>query len=233
MRLVLRLPYYVHVAEPAVANAPVLLFLHGIGEGFVNKTLEQIGHKNLLQQGPPKYIQTVSPDHPLRKSFTLVAPQLPDRGTLWSGVVDDVEKILVGHRSDKGKLYIFGFSKGGLGAFQVAKKLRANALVTVDASPMEEAPEELIDKWVNPLKDIPFWAIHTNYEPNEPFEKIQKFNRMLTDKVHYDPSAWPSTGAQWRSSEKAPAEKTSVERHVWICDKVSQSTAPYEWLLQH
>jgi len=164
MKLVFRLPYYAYPAKPT-ADAPVLLFLHGIGEGFVSK--EQIGPQNLFQQGPPKHLGTLPATHPLRSSFTLVAPQLPDRETSWSDVINDVEQLLVSHRSHGGKLYIFGFSKGGLGAFQVAERLGADALVAVDASPMGVAPKDAVDQWVRPLGQLPFWAIHTSYAPGE------------------------------------------------------------------
>ena len=53
MKLVVRLPYYIYPTEPA-PERPILLFLHGVGEGFVSGV--RIGHLNLLQQGPPKHL---------------------------------------------------------------------------------------------------------------------------------------------------------------------------------
>jgi pimeloyl-ACP methyl ester carboxylesterase len=230
MNLVFKLPHYIYPAKP-VADAPVLLFLHGIGECFVNN--EQIGPQNLFQQGPPKHLGTLSSNHPLRSSFTLIIPQLPDRETSWSDVVEDVKQILISHRSDGAKLYIFGFSKGGLGAFQVANQLSADALVTVDASPLDLKPEDAINKWVRPLGQRPFWAIHTSYAPDEHFRKIQEFNELLTQCTHNGLFSLPKAGEQWRSVENAPIGKNPVERHVWICDEASKSIAPYNWLLRH
>jgi hypothetical protein len=244
MKFVYRLPYYVYPEKP-VAEAPVLLFLHGVGEGFISKEdplgrqtdgalhLGEIGHRNLLRQGPPKHLKTLPSGHPLLRSFTLVAPQLPDRDTLWGDAVDDVEKILGGHRSDGGKVYIVGFSKGGLGAFQVADRLDATALVTIDASPMDVAPKDAIEMWVKPMAKRPLWAIHTSYAPGERFRKIQEFNELLTLVMHNGISSPPKASAQWRSFEHAPAGKDPVQRHVWICDEATRSEAPYEWLLQH
>ena len=232
MVLVLRLPYYMHPEKPRVGS-PLLLFLHGVGEGFVNR--DQIGHSNLLQQGPPKHLATILPDHPLRTSFTLVAPQLPDRETLWSEVIDDVQEILDSCRTEKGKLYIMGFSKGGLGAFQVAKELGADALITIDASPMDFAPEGAVNRWGSLVAECPFWAIHANYAEGERFSKIQRFNELLTLEMHIDGLArLPNTGAQVRSLVQAPDDKKEqVDRHVWVCDQVSTSDMPYRWLLQH
>jgi dienelactone hydrolase len=143
MKLVLRLPYYVYPDE-TIRSVPILLFLHGVGEGFSNNG--QIGHRNLTQQGPPKYLESwpsaLPPDHPIL-SLTILSPQLPDRETPWSDVVADLEEILARHRAHAGKLYIMGFSKGGLGAFQVARQLKADALVTIDASPMAHPPKRL------------------------------------------------------------------------------------------
>jgi predicted peptidase len=194
MKLVLRLPYYLYPNETN-SSAPILLFLHGVGEGYSNNG--QIGHRNLTQQGPPKYLESLPspalpPLHPIL-GLNVVAPQLPDRETLWSDVVADLKEILARHRPDAGKLYIMGFSKGGLGAFQVAAQLKADALVAIDASPMAQPPREAFSEWVSPLKQ-PFWAIHTRYAPDEKFRKIQEFNELLTENVHHHGVSSPPRG---------------------------------------
>jgi predicted peptidase len=102
------------------------------------------------------------PGHPILR-LTVVAPQLPDRDTPWTDVVDDVGKILAHYRTAGKKLYIMGFSKGGLGAFQVAAQLHADALVAIDASPMSLYTQKAFSRWVQPLREFPFWAIHTSY----------------------------------------------------------------------
>jgi pimeloyl-ACP methyl ester carboxylesterase len=248
MKFCLRLPYYLH--KP-VERAPVLLFLHGIGEAFITVRepirqddgtiqLGQIGHRNILQQGPPKFLN-LRPDHPkglktghpLWNRFTVVAPQLPDRQTPWTDVIDDVEKIVSGHLSEE--LYIVGFSKGGLGAFQLARQLNAKALVTIDASPMDDKPGDAVTKYVTPLGEIPFWAIYTTYEPrHKKFLKIQEFNDGLLKGDPDNFSNQPAPNSQSRSRVKAPEDKPEEgERHGWICDQVTMSAAPFEWLLKH
>lgn len=228
MKLELRVPYYVH---PPQSRRPILLFLHGIGEGFVNKS--QSGHDNALRQGPPKHLETLGPNHPLLNLFTLIVPQLPDRQTLWDAVVDDLHAILAPYRSADARLYLVGFSKGGLGAFQVAGRLGAAALVTIDASPMDLPARDALARRVNLARQPPFWAIYTSYTQNEDFWKIQEFNELLTDQVHSGLDVMPAVGRKIRTLEEAPPGMAPVARHVWLCDQVSACAAPYEWLLRH
>ena len=226
MKLVLKLPYF-YYPDPPVPEAPVLLFLHGVGEGFVSR--KQVGHLNLLQQGPPKHLDSLREDHPLRTSFTFVAPQLPERDTLWNEAVGDVEEIVDRYRSHGEKLYIMGFSKGGLGAFQLAKPLEARAIVAIDASPMRMTPQKAFDQCVATMGQRPFWAVYTNS-----LQHVQEFNELLTKSGHEGLSIPPKTGARTRSFVRAPEEKGSPTlRHTWICDEVSVNVAPYKWLLQH
>ena len=247
MKFYLRLPYFLHKPSEGLPN---LLFLHGIGEAFITLKepirqddgtiqLGQIGHKNILQQGPPKFLEMgqdhaegLTENHPLWGRFTVIAPQLPDRETPWSHVTDDVKQIVSGHPAEK--LYIVGFSKGGLGTFQLAAALNANALVTIDASPMDDKPDDAVAKWVAPLGELPFWAIHTNYVPKEKFEKIKLFNEGLKKSEHKDLSTEPAPNSQSRLFVDPPSNKmTQIERHVWICDQVTKNAAPFEWLLKH
>lgn len=223
--------YYVYSGK-SDPQAPVLLFLHGVGECFFNeKNKQQIGPKNLFEQGIPKRLTDASPDHPLRTSFILIAPQLPDRETPWINVVDELKEILIRHCSKRPKLYIIGFSKGGLGAFQVSDQLHVDAMVIIDASPMNQPPREACNQWVK--QPPPFWAIHTSYRHDESLRKIQDFNELLTRQTHQGLDIPPAAKTRSRTCEPAPTEIEGVERHVWICDQASTSAAPYRWLLQH
>ena len=69
------------VSRPATrsADTAVLLFLHGVGEGFRNPMIAGLGVRNLFRQGVPKVLcdpdVTLATDHPLMAgSFTVVAP---------------------------------------------------------------------------------------------------------------------------------------------------------------
>src|SRR5881396_2837531 len=87
------------VLRPATrsADTAVLLFLHGVGEGFRNPMIAGLGVRNLFRQGVPKVLcdpdVTLATGHPLMAgSFTVVAPQLPDRDTPWH-IQDHVQQI--------------------------------------------------------------------------------------------------------------------------------------------
>jgi len=237
MKLVLTLPYFIHTHEDDNPDIPLLLFLHGIGEGFVSR--KQIGHLNLVQQGPPKYLYhfLLEENHPLRSQFTMIAPQLPERATLWNdknaNIITDVQRILAGHQRERRKLYIMGFSKGGLGAFQVAQAVKPDAMVTMDASPMDEAPDDLAGKLARPAP-CPFWAIYTDYDVKEDWIKIQVFNQLLSQDIHRSIEVHPPTNAKVITLLPRPKDVSSmVARHISVCDRVSKSRVPYEWLLQH
>ena len=230
LKLVLRLPYYVNANTGAAA--PVLLFLHGIGEGFVSEG--ECGHDRALRHVPPRHIGSLRPDHQLRSSFTLIAPQLPDRATEWSDVADDVASITGRYRTDGGKLYIMGFSKGGLGSFQLAGALGAHALVAIDAAPMTHAPQQVISRWVDPLGRLPFWAIYTGYENGTLHHTIQVLNELLPAQEHKGLTREPAPSTQARTLLPAPDEITGLDdKHVWVCEAVSTAEAPYRWLLRH
>jgi hypothetical protein len=224
-----RMPYHVHPEGP-VPGRPILLFLHGAGEGFVSK--ERTGHENLFQQGPPKHLPSLSAGHLLRASFTLIAPQLPDRDTPWSAFTEDMQRLLAAHHPGE-RLYVMGFSKGGLGAFQVAGQLEPAALVAIDASPMTTPPEAAVEKWVRPLGRLPFWAIHTTYPPTESLHRVQQFNELAVPQAHRALSAAPRRGEQARTCLDAPSAMTPAECHVWVCDEVTTNEAAYRWLLAH
>jgi hypothetical protein len=226
LELVVPLPYYIH-SPKADAALPVLLFLHGVGEGFVNR--KRIGHENALKQGPPKWLPLVAEDHPLRTAFTLIVPQLPERDTLWSQVVADVKDIVGPRLSNGARLYVMGFSKGGLGAFQIAAEIGARALVAIDASPMHLSIPRALEA-VTSVADRPYWAVHTTYGGSESLARVQQFNEGMNASRHEGLTA-PAAGKQWRTTR--PMNGGTIDKHVGICDEVSKSPIPYQWLLQH
>src|SRR5262245_3902889 len=128
-----------HCLELGDASNPVLLFLHGVGEGFRNGEIQS--RDNLKLHGPPKHFERLAktePNHPLVKSFFLVAPQLPDRDTSWLAAIDDVGRII--ERLRHKAVYLMGFSKGGRAVFDFAIPLAARAAVAIDAAPAIRDP---------------------------------------------------------------------------------------------
>jgi predicted peptidase len=209
--------------------APLLVFLHGIGEGYVDKG--HTGKDNLTKHGPPKHAEMLSAGHPLR-AFKLLSPQLPDRDTPWTAVVDEIEALVKQHANGQ-KVYVAGFSKGGLGTLQVAKQLGAAAAFTMDAAPMSPNPKQAAVVAHAAIKDIPFWAIHTEYEAKERHRPIQDFNESLMANIHPNLASVPQKGAAWRTLVPAPAGMTPEDRHAWMAERATTSAAPYQWLLQH
>lgn len=228
----MELPYYVHPATQR-SEAPILLFLHGIGEGFDNNGERQT--QRLFQQGPPKFIAAAPADHLLRTSFTLIAPQLPDRATSWAEVGASVKHIVDRHRSGGQALYFAGFSKGGLGALELAEALSPAALLTVDASPMSADPVEMATTCARALGARPLWAIYTNYDRGAHKQwKFQSFNEALLTREHLGLDTPPDKGAQVRTLVPArPGVDDPVRRHTDVSDRAFGASAPYAWLMDH
>jgi pimeloyl-ACP methyl ester carboxylesterase len=220
----------------------VLVFLHGIGEAFLNTKTGSVGLKNLFQQGVPKALldpgALLSDDHPLKAgAFTVVAPQLSERETPWTQPehASQINQVL-GTIAPEGKrsVYVIGFSKGGQAAFRLAGDLKAKAILTIDASPMGEDPMEVASEISNCA--LPFWAIHTNYPAGHNLEKIAVMHGAL--KIDdYAVQRWhgvaaPNKGARCKSLIALEHHMPNV-RHGELCTIVTASAVPYEWLAKH
>jgi pimeloyl-ACP methyl ester carboxylesterase len=225
-QLVLELPYLDFAPE---ARLPVLLFLHGVGEGFADVQVghpPRIGHTNLLHHGPPRLLAdpgALAADHPLRTRFRVVSPQLPDRATPWGepAVVAAVARLL--DRLAAEKVYIIGFSKGGRGAFELASALpsgRIDALITIDAAPLDDSAEAVFAASLRPWLDAghPTWLHYTDALPG-----VIALHRLVA--AHQF-----ATATQRLSHHPPPAR---VEPHAWLCDHVCRDPATYHWLLAH
>ena len=220
-QLVLELPYLDFAPE---ARLPVLLFLHGIGEGFADVQVGQsprIGHTNLLHHGPPRLLAdpgALPAEHPLCTRFRVVSPQLPDRATPWGA---PAAVAAVAHLLDRlaaEEVYIMGFSKGGRGAFELANALpagRITALVTIDAAPLETPPAVVFDQHLRPWLDAarPAWLHYTDALPG-----VIALHELVAG----------HQGSQILSHHPPPG---GVEAHGWLCDRVSRDPAVYNWLL--
>lgn len=243
-RLVLELPYLIH--EPGSATeggrpVPLLLFLHGIGEGFVDDPpgrAPRSGHANLLRHGPPALLGAsagapLPPDHPLRTRFIVVSPQLPDRATSWGDprVVSAIARLLERVRPPGGgPIHLLGFSKGGRGAFELANALPAgvvSAVVSIDAAPLDDDPGQVLARHLRPWLDAgrAAWLHHTDSLPG-----IVQLHRLIAALgLPGDPGTGPApTATQLCSHRAAPA---GAEPHGWLCEEVSRDARVYQWLL--
>lgn len=228
---------FVHIAERR-AGAPILLFLHGIAEGFKNKN-EVTSEQHLFNQGPPKLFKKGGAPEILRNELTLVAPQLPDRGTSWESAVALVNTELDKIDPTRSRpLYVAGFSKGGLGALQLVPKLERTprAIVIVDASPMNEDPQVRAAACLPALQNIPVWAIHTNYDKDNPAHNAQcsyqQFNETLITAQHQDLGVLPDTGTRIRTLLTL-TDPDPIKRHTQVSDIAFAAAGVYEWLLRH
>ncbi len=109
------LPYLLRVPAPQQHAAPVLLFLHGHGEGAPLELRQAMTLHGPLCEGNPATV----PDR-----FLIAAPQMPTRGDLWWSYEDSVRAILETlverHAADRSRAYLTGFSFGGNGVFDLA-----------------------------------------------------------------------------------------------------------------
>lgn len=111
-----RLPYLISIPEAPHPDGarPLLVFLHGYGEGAPMPIRDA-----LTQHGP--LAPTASPL--ARAELIVVAPQLPVRGDLWvhqaGTVAGIVREAHAAHGADPARTYLTGFSFGGNGVFDV------------------------------------------------------------------------------------------------------------------
>ena len=145
-------------------GAPLLLFLHGMGERG-NESGEDIARVKV--HGPPRLL-----DNPaFAKKFPCVAvsPQCRD-GFAWSPaqlmlLLDHIEK---NYKINKNRIYITGLSMGGFGTWmclnESPKRFAAAAPICGGAK---------LD-WAEKLTDIPVWTFHGDQDLLVIFARTQK-----------------------------------------------------------
>jgi predicted peptidase len=109
------LRYLLSLPTAAVADSPVLCFLHGYDEAAPLEI-----RRALTRHGP---LATGSwPE--VRERWIVFAPQLPLAGDLWYAYAEAVHRIVIDvqgvHRGDPSHTYLTGFSFGGNGVFDLA-----------------------------------------------------------------------------------------------------------------
>ena len=142
-----------YAADPS-KRWPVLLFLHGSGDGETREALHKWGPPHQIAQG--------------RKfPFILVAPRSPPGPTQWwyapqlGELLDDIEK---NYRVDKDRIYVTGLSMGGYGTWRLASEFphRFAAIAPICGGWDEtEAPR---------LAHLPVWAFHGDQDKSVPVE---------------------------------------------------------------
>ncbi|MDR0521283.1 MAG: prolyl oligopeptidase family serine peptidase [Planctomycetaceae bacterium] len=135
--------------QAEAGGAPLLLFLHGIGEcgndaGEVNR-VKNTGLPNFLEK----------PEFSKKFSCIAVSPQCK-KGYVWSPaqlmlLLDHVEKQF---KVDKNRIYVSGLSMGGYGTWlclnEAPNRFAAAVPICGGANP----------EWAKKLTNVPIWAFH-------------------------------------------------------------------------
>ena len=133
--------------EPNNINgkAPLLVFLHGGGEGGDNiEVVKKNGPPKLIEEGKEFPFYVLSPQNPYEKGF-------------WDdkAVMELVGLITEKYDIDENRIYLAGLSRGGYGAWRLAMnnpdKFSAMIVVCAASSPTVYA---------NWIKHIPIWIFH-------------------------------------------------------------------------
>ena len=144
--------------SPGDERLPLLLFLHGGGEG--GSEIEKV-----KKHGLPKLI-AAGRSFP----FIVVSPQNPSETQFWDDqqlirLLDELEMKLP---VDRTRVYLTGLSRGGFGAWRLAIQNpdRFAALVPICGGGL--AP------YAKKLKDVPTWVFHGMKDPVIPVEESQR-----------------------------------------------------------
>jgi predicted peptidase len=140
-----KMNYLLYQPENINGEAPLLVFLHGGGEGGNN--IEKV-----KKHGPPKLIEE-GREFP----FYVLSPQNPYEKGFWDdqAVMKLVNKIIEKYPIDTNRIYLTGLSRGGYGAWRLAMnnpdKFAAMVVVCAASAPAVYA---------NRIKHIPVWIFH-------------------------------------------------------------------------
>jgi predicted peptidase len=190
---------------------PILLFLHGRGEGRHNRQQTYQGIDAVMNHGTPPS-RCLEPEW--RYPFIIVSPQLPAYVSRWHEeqrlreiglILDDV---IQWYQGDPNQVYATGFSIGGLGAVAIAAQgeRRLAALLPVD---LYDPPPQWNPKVTNQSSvGTPVWSHHARTNNVAP-----GITGLLTN---------------------TPRQPTLYDLdHVRICREVYNNADVYAWLLEH
>jgi predicted peptidase len=145
---------------------PLLLFLHGLGEG--GDMLELV-----KTHGPPRMIEY---DH--KFPFIVASPQCP-AGTRWSDQVETLDMLLdrlvEEFRIDTSRIYVTGLSMGGQGTWDLAFAYpdRFAAIVPLCG---RTRPEKAAL-----IRELPVWVFHGMKDDVIPFSESENMVNALKE----------------------------------------------------
>ncbi len=159
-----KMNYLLYTPPQQKASYPLMVFLHGGGEGGDDIEL-------VKKHGPPKLIAQ-GRDFP----FYMFAPQNPYKKGLWDDQLVDkmVDKLVDSLNIDTTRIYLVGMSRGGYGVWQMAinhpDKYAAMISVCAATIPM------VYVTWISPM---PVWLFHGEKDELVPVEQtVEAYKKM-------------------------------------------------------
>ena len=213
-------------------RAPMILFLHGMGErgpgGGELCRIARWGLARLRAQG------LLHLDVPF--PFVLAAPQCPPERTwgdeeVMAALDAMLEEMIASGEADPARLVIAGFSMGGYGAYDAALRWPARFTALVSVCGMCLEPQRLDE-----LAALPQWVAwaeddeitHLTLGSKEIVERLAKHGRLVARP--YRVGALGSDGAHPRTANAAFAEP---DLYRWLLARTGQAGAlasPYSSL---
>jgi pimeloyl-ACP methyl ester carboxylesterase len=163
---------------------PVIVFLHGFGEGGTDGW------------APTKYgIGPAIEDNEKKFPFLVVFPQA--RSGWYTGAADErravaiLDDVLKSYRGDPKRVYLTGWSLGGLGAWDLAVAYPERWAAVVPVCPGAATPDT---SEAAKAKDIPFWLFHGEQDDAAPIKNSRRIVKALeaaggTARFDIDPDA--------------------------------------------
>lgn len=200
----------------AVARTPVILFLHGKGErGNGAADLAAVARWGLAKFRHEKKRLLARPF-----PFLVAAPQCPpDRTWCDRDILASLARLcehLVARTGDPARLYLTGFSMGGIGAFCLALRRPARFAALASVCGACATPEALGD-----LARLPLWIA---YGEDDEIAELTVGSRAVAAKL----------GPRGRLVEKPYrlGHRGGQGPHVRTCDAAYAEPGLYHWFLE-
>ncbi|MGB7328588.1 MAG: prolyl oligopeptidase family serine peptidase [Rubripirellula sp.] len=148
------------VAEVAndQGRVPLLLFLHGGGEGGNDV-------KKVKTHGPPRLI-----DEGKEFPFFVVSPQNPSTSQFWDdqALIALIDDVVSRYEIDPTRIYLTGMSRGGYGAWRLAIQNPDRFACLVPICGGGDPP------YVGKIKHLPVWVFHGRKDDLIPISESQQ-----------------------------------------------------------